>query len=130
MQALRALGVRISLGGFGTGFSSLNHLKNLPLDQLKLDHSFVKDVLHDPNDAAIVRTVIDMGRRLGLEVVAEGVEMTTQPDRLAELGCPTFQGYLFTRALPATEFERYVRRQLPPAQTDASYAFAGRSVMA
>lgn len=115
MQQLRAMGVHISLDDFGTGFSSLNYLKNLPLDQLKLDQSFVKDVLEDANDQAIVRTVIELGLSLELEIIAEGVETAAQRDCLSALGCPTFQGYLFSRPLPTPEFERFMQRQARPA---------------
>lgn len=111
MHELRGMGLRISLDDFGTGFSSLSYLKHLPLDQLKLDQSFVREVLDDPNDAAIVRSVIDLGLSLGLEIIAEGVEMAAQRDCLAAMGCPAFQGYLFSRPLPVAEFERYVLRQ-------------------
>jgi diguanylate cyclase (GGDEF)-like protein/PAS domain S-box-containing protein len=100
MTALKSLGVRLSLDDFGTGYSSLNMLKRLPLDQLKIDQSFVKDMLTDKQDASIIRAIITMGDSLSLEVIAEGVELPAQRDALQALGCHHFQGYLFGRPAP------------------------------
>ncbi len=103
MHAIKALGVGFSLDDFGTGYSSLVHLQRLPLDQLKIDQSFVQTLLTQPGDAAVARSVIALGHSLGLTVIAEGVETAEQRNLLAELGCDGFQGYYFGRPSLAAE---------------------------
>lgn len=108
MNELKAHGIGFSLDDFGTGYSSLSYLKLLPLDLLKIDRSFVHDVLNDPNDAAIARTIVALGTSLGLSVVAEGVETEEQHEFLAGIGCYAYQGFLFGNPVPIEQFEQYL----------------------
>ena len=106
MSALKRHGVAFSLDDFGTGYSSLSYLKQLPLDQLKIDASFVRDILVDPNDASIAKTIVALAHSLDLGVIAEGVETEAQRAFLATSGCHDCQGYLFSKPIPPAEFEQ------------------------
>ncbi|RJG15885.1 EAL domain-containing protein [Massilia cavernae] len=106
LNGLRELGVHLAIDDFGTGYSSLAYLKHFPLDVLKIDRSFVKDIPRYPDDVAIATAIVTMGHTLGFKVLAEGVESEEQRVFLAERGCDSYQGYLKSRPVPAADFER------------------------
>lgn len=112
MRLLKSIGIYFSLDDFGTGYSSLNYLKRLPLDQLKIDQSFVRDLMADSGDASIVRTIISLGESLGLDVIAEGVETLAQHQFLLDSRCRSFQGYLFSRPLSCLDFVGFVKTRI------------------
>ena len=120
MQALRTAGIEIAIDDFGTGYSSLAYLTRFPVSALKIDRSFVKDMLHDKSQAAIVRTIIEMAQTLGFKVVAEGVETSDQADFLASLGCEQGQGYLFARPMPVEELMAFVSRHTVDSHRNAA----------
>ena len=119
MGLLKDAGVTLSIDDFGMGYSALSYLKYLPLDQLKIDRTFVKDVLTDPNDAAIARTIIGLAQSLGLGVIAEGVETEAQRAFLAWHGCESYQGHLFCAALPIDALEAFMKTLPPPLSRPA-----------
>jgi EAL domain-containing protein (putative c-di-GMP-specific phosphodiesterase class I) len=108
MKELRGWGLRFSLDDFGVEYSSLAYLKRLPLDQLKIDRMFVRDILEDATSRAIARSVVSFSRAMGVQVIAEGVETLEQRHLLEEMGCRTFQGYLFSRPLPLDRLHAFL----------------------
>ncbi|WP_426132607.1 EAL domain-containing response regulator [Pseudomonas sp. PWP3-1b2] len=112
LQRLRAMGVKISIDDFGTGYSSLAYLRRFPIDTLKIDIAFIREVTTNPQDAAIARTIIELAHSLNLRAVAEGVETQEQLAFLKEAGCDQIQGYLFSRPLPVTTLERLLLERL------------------
>ena len=122
MMTLKAQGVCFSLDDFGTGYSSLSYLKRLPLDQLKIDQSFVRDVLTDPDDAAIAKTIISLGQSLDLSVIAEGVETEAQRQFLERYGCRAYQGYLFSRPIPLDDFTEFLDKTAELFSSEADFS--------
>lgn len=114
MDELKSLGVKFSMDDFGTGYSSLSYLSRLPIDQLKIDQSFVRDITTDQHDAAIVQTIISMALSLGMDVIAEGVETAEQREFLELRGCQAYQGYLFAKPAPIDELEKKLAQLLVP----------------
>ncbi|WP_051443028.1 putative bifunctional diguanylate cyclase/phosphodiesterase [Curvibacter gracilis] len=112
LQALHAMGLSLSIDDFGTGYSSLSMLKHFPLDELKIDRSFISDLPGNTDDATLIKTIIAMGRNLGLEVIAEGVETPAQFEFLRQSGCMAYQGYLFGRPVPIEAFERQLAERV------------------
>jgi len=115
LDELARVGVSLSIDDFGTGYSSLSHLKRLPIDEIKIDRSFVMDMNDDGNDFMIVRATVELGKNLGLRVVAEGVEDRETFDRLADFGCDEAQGYYISRPMPFEEFTRWLSVRTPEA---------------
>ena len=111
MNALRQMGIRFSIDDFGTGYSSMAYLQKLPLDQLKIDQSFIRELPGNPSSLAIVRATCAMAQSLGLQVIAEGVETPAQRQVLLDSGCRYFQGYLFARPVPVEQFEALLAAQ-------------------
>ena len=110
MNELKGLGVRVAIDDFGTGYSSLGSLKHLPIDCLKIDRSFIRDMVHDPEDAVLLGTIMALGHALECDIVAEGVEDIEQLHILQGLGCDTVQGFFFSKPIPAEEVPELARR--------------------
>lgn len=108
LQKLKDTGVKLSIDDFGTGYSSLSYLKQFPIDKLKIDQSFIRQIESNKDDKAIVSTVIDLGNNLGLTLIAEGVEELSHLEVLADLGCQEIQGYYFSRPLPSDKLQIFL----------------------
>ncbi len=113
LEQLSTMGVLVSVDDFGTGYSSMAYLRRFPLDKLKIDRAFINEIVSRPQDASIVRAIVSLAHGLGLKVVAEGVETAAQLHFVKSAGCDEYQGYHFSRPLPAADFERLIRRSRP-----------------
>jgi len=113
LTRLKSLGIELSIDDFGTGYSSLSRLKRLPVNELKIDQSFIKDMIENIDDQIIVKSIIDLAHNLGLSVVAEGVETKETLDHLDKLGCDIAQGFLIAKPMPANEFEKFLKKYKP-----------------
>jgi EAL domain-containing protein (putative c-di-GMP-specific phosphodiesterase class I) len=111
LQQLHDIGIEIALDDFGTGFASLSHLKKLPIDRLKVDRSFVRDMETNPDNMAIVRTISHLGQSLGIKVTVEGVETPSQLTLLRALGCDSMQGYLIARPMEGSQVRNFLHKQ-------------------
>ncbi|MBK1649329.1 EAL domain-containing protein [Rhabdochromatium marinum] len=114
LHALRQRGIEIAIDDFGTGYSSLSYLKSLPIDTLKIDKSFIRDIPDDRSDMAIAAAIVAMARQLRLKTLAEGVETVAQADFLKQVGCRLAQGYLFSRPIPSDEVASFIERKAEP----------------
>lgn len=110
LHAIQQLGITLAIDDFGTGYSSLSHLKQLPINKLKIDQSFVRDIPDDPDDMAISDAIISMGKSLGLTVIAEGVEDIDQADFLVQSGCHEAQGYLYGRPVSPDDLMEILKK--------------------
>jgi EAL domain-containing protein (putative c-di-GMP-specific phosphodiesterase class I) len=119
LAKLQALGVGISIGNFGVGYTSLASIKGFPLDFLKIDRSFVQNIVRDPADQAVAKTIITLGHSLGMRIVAEGVETEAQADALRSFGSDAIQGFVASRPMAAAEFDQYITDNRPVGQTGA-----------
>jgi EAL domain-containing protein (putative c-di-GMP-specific phosphodiesterase class I) len=118
LERLHATGVELSIDDFGTGYSSLAYLKRLPVDELKIDKSFVISMESDADDAKIVRSTIDLGHNMGLRVVAEGIETEVAWQLLKKMGCDQGQGYFMSRPIAATQLVEWIANWIPPEIAD------------
>jgi EAL domain-containing protein (putative c-di-GMP-specific phosphodiesterase class I) len=116
MTELRSHGIKLSLDDFGTGYSSLSYLRRLPLNRLKIDRTFVRDIFADHSGGAIVQAILSLGSAMGLSVMAEGVETEEQREYLAALGCDLYQGYLFSPPVAINELEKFIRDGVKPGR--------------
>jgi EAL domain-containing protein (putative c-di-GMP-specific phosphodiesterase class I) len=124
LNDLSGRGFQLSLDDFGTGYSSLAYLKRFPLNKLKIDRSFVSDLPHDHDDAAIAQVIVSLANHMQMRVVAEGIETPEQAHFLRELGCTYGQGFLFSQPLPVGRFEIFAEKNLDLRSTDHSISLA------